>query len=69
MKTRNLTWSRAQSDLIDRRMKGFSFHNFENKIQHSRGDFSLFFRQNLDFKDSVDMEMSLEEQEIKRFKD
>ena len=42
-KTRNLTQSRARNDRIDCRIKGLSFHNFDEKIRHSRGDFSLFF--------------------------
>ena len=56
-------------DLIDGRIKGFSFRNFEDKIWHSRDDFSLFFQRNIDFKHSLDTEIDLEEDEIKRFKD
>ena len=55
--------------VINHWIKGSSFHNFEDKIRHSSGDFSLFFRRNHDFKHFLDMEMSLEEEEIKRFKD
>ena len=31
METHNLTQSRAQNDLINRRIHGFSFRNFENE--------------------------------------
>ena len=31
MTTRNLTQSRAQNDLINRRIHGFSFHDLENE--------------------------------------
>ena len=68
MKTLNLTRSRARIDPIDCRIKGFSFRNFEDEIRHSRGDFTLFFQQNLDFKHSLDAKMSLEKEEVKRFK-
>ena len=60
-KTRNLNQSRARNYLIDRSIKGFSFHNFKNKVRRSRVDFFRFSPQNLDFKYSVDAEMSLEE--------
>ena len=50
-------------------IKGFLFCDFVDKIWHSRGDFSLFFRRNLDFKHSLNVEIDLEEDEIKRFKD
>ena len=69
MKTHNLTGNRARNDPIDHRIKGFSFHDFDDKIHHSRGDFSLFFQQNLDFKHSLEAKIDLEEEEIKRFKD
>ena len=68
-KTHNLTQSRAQIDPIDCQIKGFSFRDFEAKIWHLIGNFSSFFRQNLDFRHSLDMEMSLEDEAIKRFKD
>ena len=68
-KTYNLTWSHARKDPIDYQIKGFSFHDFENKIWHSRGDFSLFFRWNFNFKHSLDVEINLDEEEIERFKD
>ena len=69
MKTHNLTRSHARIDPIDIWIKGFSLCEFEDEIQHSRGDFSLFFQQNLDFKHSLDTKMSLKEKEIKRSKD
>ena len=69
MKTRILTWDSARNDPIDRQIKGFSFFDFKDKIWHSRGTFFLFFRWNLDFKNSLDAEMSIEEKVIKRFKD
>ena len=69
MKTHNLNRSRARIDPIDRWIKGFLFCNFEDEIRHSRGNFSLFFLRNLYFKHSLDAEMSLEEEEMKRFKD
>ena len=69
-KTRNLTRRYAWNDPIDRQIKGFWLCNFENEVQSSRGDFFRFFLQNLDFKHSLDMKMSLEEEEeSKRFKD
>ena len=64
----NLTWSRAQIDPIVHWIIGFSFRDYEDKIWHSRGNFSLFFWRNLEFKYSLDVKMSLEEEEIKRFK-
>ena len=42
-KTHNLTQIRALIDSIDHRNRGFSFYDFEDKIRHSRDDFSLFF--------------------------
>ena len=60
---------RAQNDTIDRRIKGFSFRDFEDEVQHSRGDFSLFFQWNLTFKNSLDAKIDLEEEKRKRFKD
>ena len=64
----NLTRNHAPIDSIDGRIKGFSFRDYEEKIRQLIGDFSLFFQQNLDFKDS-DVKMSLEVEEIKGFKD
>ena len=69
MKMHNLTQSHARIDPIDHWIKGFSFHDFEDIIWHSIGDFSLFFWRNVNFKHSLDAEMSLEEEEIKRFED
>ena len=48
-----------------------AFHSAFSKIniQSSRGEISLFFRQNLDFKHSLEAELSLEEEEIKRYMD
>ena len=68
-KTHNLTQSYARNDSIDHRIKGFLFHDFKNKVQHLRVDFFLFSPQNLDFKHSLNAEMSLEEEESKRFDD
>ena len=42
MKTHNLTRIHAQNDSIDHRIKGSSFHDSKDEIQHSRGDFFLF---------------------------
>ena len=69
MKKIILTQISAPIDLIDCRIRGFSFRNFKDKILQSRGDFSLFFQLNLDLKHSLDAEMSLKEEEINRFKD
>ena len=67
MKTLNLTWIRAQNNPINRRIQGFSSRTFENKVRHSRCDFSQFPRSILDFKHSLDAEMRLEDEEFKRF--
>ena len=69
MKMHNLTWSCAWIDPNGCWIKGFLFREVEEKIWHSKGNFTLFFWQNLDFKYTLDAEMSLEEEEIKRFKD
>ena len=63
--SRNLTRSRTQNDPINRQIKGFSFRNFKNEVQCSRGDFFWFSPQNLDFKFSLGAKTSLEEEEIK----
>ena len=63
-KTHSLTQNRAWNGPIDRYIKGFSFHIFENDIQHSRGEISRFFLQNLIFNHS-DAKMSLEEEEAR----
>ena len=65
----NQTRDSNQNDLINLRIPGFSFHDFENDIQCSRGKFSLFDRRNLTFNHSVYKEMSLEVIGSKRFKD
>ena len=44
-------------------------HFEKTKVHSSSGKLSLFSQQNLDFKNSSDVEMRLEEEEIKRFKD
>ena len=69
MKARNLTQSHARYDPTNFWIQCFSFRNFENEFQRSRGDFFLFFQPILDFKHSSDMEMSLKEVEIKRLQD
>ena len=68
-KTRNLTQICTRNDPINRRIQGFSFCDFDNEVRRSRDDFFQFSLPNLDFKPSLDTEMSLEEEEIKRFKD
>ena len=60
-KTQFLTHDSAQIDPINCQIKGFSFHQFEDNCQHSRSNFSLFSQQNVTFKHSLDVEMSLEE--------
>ena len=69
MKTRNLTQSRAWNDPINHRIKSFSFCDFENKVRRSWCDFFWFSPPILDFKYSLDVEMSLTEVEIKWFED
>ena len=67
-KTRFVTQDSARIDLIVRRSKGFSFCEFEDDHWCSKIDFSLFSQQNLSFKCSSDVEMSLEAKGRKRFK-
>ena len=67
MKTSNLTRSHARSDPINRRIQGFLFRDFKNKVRHSRCDFFQFFKPIIDFNYSSDTEMILEEVEIKWF--
>ena len=62
-KTRIITRDSAQNDLIDRWIKGFSFHDFEDDHQHSRSNFFLFSPRNLTFKHSLDVEIDLEDEE------
>ena len=68
-KTHNLTWNSAQNDPINFRIKGFSFHDFEDEFRHSRWDFSLFSERNLTFKHFLDTKINQEEEERKRFKE
>ena len=67
-KTHNLTRNHSRNDPIDHRIKSFSFRNFKDKIRHSRGNLCLVLWQNLDFKDSLDAEIDLKEEETKRVK-
>ena len=69
MKTYNLTQSRAQNDLINCQLQGFSFRDFENEVRRSRCDFFRFSQPILDFKTSLVVKISLEEEEFKIFKD
>ena len=57
-----LTRSRTRNDLINCRIKGFSSRNFENEVRYLSGDFFLFSSPNLDFKCSLDVETSQEEE-------
>ena len=59
-KTHNLTHDSDRNDPIDLCIKGFSLRDFKYDRRHSRGKFSLFYRQNFIFNHSVDAEMSLE---------
>ena len=68
-KTYNLTKDNTQNDPIDLRIKGFSWCNFEDERWYWRGEFSLFFWQNLTFNQSLDEGLSLEDKEGERFKD
>ena len=65
----NLTPDSDRNDPIDRRIKSFSFFDFEDDPRYSRGGFSLFFWQNLTFNPFIDTKICLEEEESKRFKD
>ena len=67
MKRLNLTQSRARNDPINCQIQGFSLLDFENEVRRSRCDFFQFSQPLLDFKHSLDVEMSLEEEEFKRF--
>ena len=69
MKTLNLTQSRARNDPINRQIQCFSFRDFKNEAWRSRYDFFQFSWPILDFKHSLDMKMSLEDEEFKRFLD
>ena len=59
----------TQSNPINCRIQGFSFHDFENKVWRSICDFFRFPWSISDFKHSMDAEMSLEDAKIKRFSD
>ena len=67
MKKLNLSRIRAQNDPINRRIHGFSSRTFENEVRQWRCDFFQFYQPILDFKYSLDAEMSLEDEEFKRF--
>ena len=54
----NLTRDSDQNDPINHQIYGFSFRDFENDLQYSRGKFSLIDRWNLTFNQLVDTEMS-----------
>ena len=62
MKTLYLTQSRAQNDPINCQIQGLSFRDFKNKVLRSRCDFFLFSQPIIDFKHSLDTEMSLEDE-------
>ena len=68
-KTRNLTRDNDRNDLINRRIQGFSFRDFENECRCARVEFSLIDRRNLSFNHFVEAEMCLEEIRRERFKD
>ena len=68
-KTWFLTQDSARIDQISRQIKGFSLREFEDKRWRSRINFSLFSQQNLTFKHSSDVEMSLEAKGSTIFKD
>ena len=61
------TKSCTRNDLIDSQIKDFCLTFLKMDIWNSSSDFSLFFRPNLNFKDSLDAEMSIDEVETKRF--
>ena len=63
MKSRNLTQISLQNDPINRRMHGFSFRVSEDENWSSRCEFFFLFQSNLDFIDSMGVEMSQEQQE------
>ena len=69
MKTQFLTQDRTRIDPIAHWIIGFSSRKFEDDRWHSIINFSIFSQQNLTFKHSSDMEISLEVKGSKRFKD
>ena len=64
-KTHNQTRDSARNDPINRQIKGFSFRHFKDDCRHSRGEFSLFFHRNLIFNHSLDVELILDEEEMR----
>ena len=50
----------AQIDPISRRIKGYSYREFEDDHWHSIIDFSIFSQRNLTFIHSMDVKMDLE---------
>ena len=67
-KTNNLTQNDAWNDPINHQIKDFYSIFRKTKIQSSSNKFFLLSRWNLDFKHSVNVKMSLEEEENKIFK-
>ena len=62
-KTCNVAQNRAQNDPIHCRIKAFHSAFWKTKIQSSSSKFFMFSQWNLDFKYSLDAEMTLEEEE------
>ena len=54
-----MTWNHAKNDPINRRIKVFHYEISKMEPRSSSGDFSPFSRPNLEFKHSLDEEMSL----------
>ena len=69
MKTKFLAQDSTWIDPMSRSIKAFSIREFEENHWRSRLYFSLFYQWNLTLKHSLDVEMSLEAKESKRFKD
>ena len=65
MKTLFLNQDSIQIDPISHRIKGFSFHKFEDDRWHSIISFSLFSQSNLTFKHSLDVKINLEAKEAR----
>ena len=68
-KKHSLTQNYAQNDPTNLQIKGFSFCNFKDEFWNLRGEISLVFQRNLTFNHSLDVEMSLEEEESEGFND
>ena len=68
-KTCNLTQHCARNDPINRRIKTFHFAFWKTTIQRSSYEFFHLIWWNIDFKHSLDAELSLKEDQNKRFKD